>query len=422
MALIPIDASLSPAPSPLIEDRIAAQLAHPMIGLSREGITTTFVKSWQWARAAETVAKELAARLSDSGQIAEAQRIATRHSGVWRAANKMVKRDSKGKETRAVVPIRADAGDSTCPTWLDRECRKRVKEMTPICLALINLGYTINVAQVSSLSRFQAQAVMQVFRSPHFRKAVGIHGLDILCVPSSPTEVRLLFLAVFKKGSVPPEIGVTHDLKLHFRACFDIDACFFAAPSSACIKLGVQTWIAAQVNRVVDGKRQRDRITFGCLYGNAAEEVVREGSVVESAASKCDEKASQLIESTKRNIASAISICSRAAGQGDLVAAVQARSYARAYAEDLTNALGNSYPTLCLAISYMARYDLSGLANVPVMEHIHTELMSAINSLPLPANRDSLDNVWFCVEMVKVHSPQDIANLAAWMREESKHN
>ena len=419
MPLIPVDSSVLPAPSPDIDDRIAAQLAHPCIGWSRETIHKSFLRSWTWARQAEEAAKALSTQLTDVAHIEEAKRIAKRHSGVWRAANKMVKRDAKGKELRSVVPIRADAGDSTCPTWLDREARKRVEEMLPVVTALANLGYAICVASAPNMSRWEAQAIMGFFRNPKFRISLGIHGLDILCVPSSATQVRLLFLAVFKHGAIPPQIDITSDLKLHFREAYDVDSGFYAAVPIACSTLGPEIWIAAQVNRLVDGKRQRDRITFGCLYGQAAENVVKEAAKLEVKDVSKSKEESKLVSDTRNNIASAIAICSKAASAGDLAAAVQARSYARAYAEDLQRQLGNEYPALCLAITYMARYNLSGLADVPVMEHVHTELMSLIAALPKPLNRDTLDNIWYCVEMVKVHSPADLASLAAWMREAS---
>ncbi len=326
----------------------------------------------------------------------------------------MVKRDNKGKETRAVVPVRADSGDSTCPTWLDREARKRIAHANVICTALINVGYIVCRASSNEMGRDSAQLLLEAFRNPQRRLDIGIHGLDILCVPVSSNTVKLEFLGVFKDGTLPPEIQLGI-IKLHFKETIDLES-FYESQASACNKLGPEVWIHAQINRLVDGKRQRDRVTYGLLYGKASE------SIVEQAAKQAIDSASESINKqiigAIGNINDALALAKQASELGDLEATMLARNYARAYADATAKALGPEYLTVSAALRILARFDLHGLTHTPILESVHESLMASIYALPSPTvNTNSLDSVWICVEHVKVHSPADVAALAKWMRE-----
>jgi len=155
------------------QDVVAGKLGNPRLQnetASYVGLALT--KPWQWAREAERSALALAEALPEGASKEEAKRLAKRHAGVWRSANKMHRVGPTGRMQRTVVAVRAEAGDASCPSWLKRRSCKQIRLMTPVIQACHRLGYFIAKAAVSSVGRATAKSLVEELNSLAVRSQV----------------------------------------------------------------------------------------------------------------------------------------------------------------------------------------------------------------------------------------------------------
>lgn len=413
LALNRLDVPLS---SPGWEDQVAGKLALDRSDESKESVTQGYLKAWTWAREAEKVALKRANSVAaDSVEHMEAMRIAKRHSGVWRAANKMCKDDNHGNRKRTIVAVRADAGDSTCPSWLQRTAYNRIKAVEPLLNACSLVGLHVGRASIGPFSRTVAKGLIESLTSAQLKYELDIQGLDILVVPDSLdlSQVHLHILGAFA-GALPTIVSPDNHF-IQFQALSGWES-MYKAMYNTCAEVGADRWINYHIDSV--GVRLRQRVTSGCFYGQAAERLVNQASklVRDSALLplqlQCD------VVSVETNIKAALEIAEQAAQHGDLQAASSAAQYAQAYAEDIQGKLLDAgAPVVGLALTLLSRFDLSGLTLSPVLLSVHDELMKQIASLPLPLERKT-PVLWQCVEHAKVSGPRDIITLVKWARGE----
>lgn len=394
--------------------------ANPYVGFSRKAYESIFLRTWKWARAASVAANALADKLSNDAQrgdnanlnaracAAEALRIAKRHDGVWRAANKLTRVDRDGKEIRAIVAVRSDAGDSTCPTFLERQGKKRASEMMPIVAACNKLGYIIASARSPAIPRDKIKQALSFFGDPAWRKLHGILGVDILIVPTVDNLVVAHVLCCFA-GSCH---NITLPVTLDFHPIIDIER-LYDEPACAAYALGPALWIESQVARFRDGKRCRDRLTYGCFYGKLCEEFIVAAATLER--KDISTTAIAALHEVEARIQQSIELTKRCLDVGDLEAARAAYSYIGAYIYDAHLDLA-AYPLVVSALRYTSFVDFSGCSDAPALPSLHDELMVEVRSLPHP--KPLAAPAWRCIELVPVHSVADIMSLIDWARGE----
>lgn len=409
-----VDPRTKPAPYDNWRDNLSLAQARPYHGQGSSSVALQCHQQWRWARDAEGAARELAESdyASDAPRAAECIRMAARHNGVWRSVNKLQKVDSRGKVVRAISAVRCDAGDSTCPTWLAREAKERMSEMLPVTEACEVLGNTIGYATSSSIDRASSASVVAEFRSPQFRESYGIVGLDIIVVPDSAKTVRLHLLAAFA-GPVPVNMQLFGAVVLSFTPQIDISS-MYEAPTTECLRLGPKDWIRSQVARFINGKRCRDRFTYGVFYGRQSEEIIVSAAEIKQEVSDIDVVGPLM--KAQINIDAALSIANEAVLAGDLGAALHAQGLVNAYLDELRAGPLQGHLLLSVAAGILARINLDGLENSPVLPDVHARFMTALLSLPQPAIIESSE--WQCVEHVKISCLADIEALAKWVREE----
>lgn len=408
-----VDPCIAPVGYDNWESNVSVAQAHIYRGLGRAGVERHFLRSWKWAREATKAANAIAASTSDELGRAEALRIAKRHDGVWRAANKLTSRNNANQEVRTCVAVRSDSGDSTCPTWLEREGKRRIKAMHPILRGCTELGYVLASAHIYNVNHTVASNIRRLFANESFRNKNNIAGIDVLFIPVSPTGVDVWLIAAF--------IGYVHPIDVgggfNFPNCIaefvtnpEVEGIYMKMYEAA-ENLGPAKWIEAQLSRFIDGKRARDRATYGVFYGKASEEIVMRGASIEIGALTNVEAGELAI--IRHKIHSAMELTLKAAKVGDVVASKAAHGFAVAYAQD-AQTMFERYPAIYASLALLTSFDFTGFTDSPPLHAIHEELMVAVRAMPAPKGREV--SAWTCVEHVAVHGPKDIAALAEWMR------
>lgn len=405
------------------EKHVSGKLGRSAEQASREGLTATFLKSWTWARKAEKAALARAERLRSEGHIEgsevleRALTLAKRHSGVWRAANKMHRDNGAGRMIRTACAVRPDAGDTSCPSFLERQAHNRCKEMRPLVLACSKVGYKICRAVLTGVPRLEAASIIRELCTDT-DTLPGVHGLDILTVPSiieGPMPSRRVDIHVIAAMDVERDYYLkSTDLTVRFLPGMLNWEASHEAMFNACLAYGPSEWINLHIDMALPGLKLRSRITKGCFYGAAAEKLVKRAAELD-----CESMPALLnleVGKVSADIQAALAIAVDAAEQGDLQSAQRACQYATCYAEDIASDLETEYPVVKLALSLLARFDLTGLVDTPVLPSIREALQSRIDSLRLPKER-KLPEVWQCVEHVKIKTVEDIKALVAWIKE-----
>ena len=391
------------------QTNVSVSQAFPLLGMPEASVTQYFLQRWKWAREATAAATELANETSNAERKAEALRIAKRHDGVWRAVNKLSRKDaSTGKEIRACAAVRADAGDATCPTWLEREGRKRSKLMSPVIYAAKALGFTIAKGESSPMTRGYATEVRALFSDASWRARLNIVGADVLTVPVDANTVKLVIVAAFSGSPYAVSCGTA---TVWFKEHDGFDS-VYSIPYEQCISLGARTWIEAQLNRMVDGERQRDRMTCGIFYGKAATDTINRAAELQKPT--FDATADVAFEDARTRIETAMAIVEEATKAGDLVAAKAAHGFAVSYADDADVAL-QLYPLVAAQLHLLTVFDFSGLEADVTMASVHDELIAKVRELPACKTRTA--NPWRVVGQVTVRGIAELKALAAWMRE-----
>jgi hypothetical protein len=371
-----------------------------------------FIASWTWSRKVTAEANQFALVAPSPTLAAEALRIAKRHDGVWRSANKMVRRSADGKESRAAVAVRCDAGDSTCPAYLDREAFKRLRGIAPITVACREVGYQICYAKSPVIQRADASRAIASIAEPMYRSAYGIVGMDILTVPCVG-GVRLHVLAAFEPGA--SDLVLSSPVSLSFNPLINLNV-MYEAPGVAARELGPEAWFHAQMSRMIDGRRVRDRHTYGVFFGSAGNSLIKRAA--EMTIVGLDAATNEALVTAESKLCAALSIVNDAVACGDKLAAVSAMGYARAYIDDAkTTAVGEHgllMASLWLRLNEAS--SLHGLSDAPALGSEHESLMQRIWSLPplLPRTVQP----WQCIERVQIHSMADIVALARWVKDE----
>lgn len=367
-------------------------------------IEETLYRPWVWSRTVEEVATERAKAFPEgSPERTEAERLAARHGGVCRAANKMHRRGPTGKMQRCVVMVRADAGDASCPSWLERAAYNRVKKMTPIIQAASQLGYEIVKCSFGPMRKVEAQTLITQLTAE--RSITGLVGLDCLVVPD-----------VFVFGLV--NVHVIAAQTVAGMSLFDFVPAIATWDSlhyemhKAAISLGPVKWTELLIANASD-EWSRSRVTSGIFYGKAAEAIVKKAA--EKVEAELVEQLRIEVELTRVKIENALNIAAEAAKAGDVENATLAVQYAKAYAEDMGPRLKDEFPILKLALELAASFDLSGLVASPVLDYVRKMFDERIAALPKPAPREAVE-AWQCVEHVVIKGPNDLIRLAAWVK------
>lgn len=377
---------------------------------SRPAHEGAFMRTWKWARNASAAALTLADKFVDSALRDECLRIAKRHDGVWRAANKLVRIDNHGKEVRAVVAVRSDAGDSTCPTFLERQGHKRSREMQPTIRACTMLGYTIASASSPPIPRNRVREALSAFADSAWRKLHFVAGVDILIVPTLDHKVIVHVLAAFEPNQIH---NITIPITFDFSPLINIER-FYDETACAAYALGPAAWIEAQVARFSDGKRARDRLTYGCFYGKRAESIIIQAATLEK--KQLSNEAASTLRDIESKIAQSIELTKRCLSAGDLEAAKAAYGFVGAYIYDAHIDLA-LYPILAESLKYTSYVDFSGCTDAPALPSLHDSFMIEVRSLPHP--KPLVSPQWRCIELVSVHSISDILTLIDWARNET---
>jgi len=396
------------------QTNVSVSMADSLSGHTTEGTERILARPWLWARTFTDAALALAKEVSDPIPLAILLRWAARHGSVGRTFAKLVNINTAGKERRAVVPIRADAGDATCPTWLERCARNRALKMRAIILACRKLHYQVRYAKTEPISREVAEIIRTWLGRVALNGTNEVLGLDVIAIPCTTDTVQLHILAVFPPSDNirPPTVTAAGtNVMLVFNNIVDWTTMYSATYEMAW-KLGPLAWAKAQLGCYVNGKRIRDRSTYGLFYGKQAEAIIQQAAAIARSTLSVELQAS--VHKLEQQIVWALDITKRAADVGDAIASRGAHDFAKSYAAECAGLLSD-YMLVAESIRISTQFDFSGLQNLPTLAHVRDSFIKEIWNLP--AAKLAQQPQWRCIEQVTVTCREDIRKLAEWMRE-----
>ena len=278
----------------------------------------------RWARDAAATARaryQLASAAGDHLRASAAARIAMANEGVAR-----VYRQFQGDDgSRASVAAKKDAGDTSCPEYLDRQARERRGTLLAPVAAAHALGYDLRLlrAEVDADKADQRTAWLGDKR---WRERRAIVGAAVNVVPLGAGRALLVGLLVLGPGA--DHVPLAAELGAVELPPSDGDLGWLDEAARVARAAGPAEWVRWQIDERVraGGKTTRNYAAVGAFYGAAA----RADLVQRAATARPDAAELAVTEAARGKAAEAAAIATAAAAAGDLLLAGDAVRAARA--------------------------------------------------------------------------------------------